>query len=59
FPIADFAIPVWKNEAFLLNNAEVRDRLQRRYEQSKAIYYNGQPPFEEILARIKLNIEKL
>jgi predicted nucleotidyltransferase component of viral defense system len=59
FPATDFAIPVRENEAFLLNDAEVRNRLQKRYEQSKTLYYKGQPPFEDILSRIKLHIGKL
>lgn len=59
FPAADFAIPIRENEAFLLNDTGIRDRLQKRYEQSKALYYKGQPPFDDILARIKLHIGKL
>jgi hypothetical protein len=59
FPATDFAIPVRENEAFLLNDAEVRNRLQKRYEQSKTLYYKGQPPLEDILSRIKLHIGKL
>lgn len=59
FPAADFAIPIRENEAFLLNDAKVKDRLQKRYEQSKALYYTGQPPFEDILERIQTHIDKL
>lgn len=59
FPAVDFAIPIRENEAFLLNDAEVKGRLQKRYEQSKALYYKGQPPFEDILKRIQTHIDKL
>lgn len=59
FPRADLAIPVCENEAFLLNDTEIRARLQKRYEQSKALYYKGQPSFEDILARILMNLDKL
>ena len=52
FPRADFDIPIRENEAFLLNNNEIRNRLQGRYDQSRALYYNGQPTLEEILQRI-------
>lgn len=59
FPAADFVIPIRENEAFLLNDAEVKGRLQKRYVQSKALYYTGQPPFEDILKRIQTYIDKL
>jgi len=59
FPAADFAIPIRENEAFLLKDVEVRNRLQKRYEQSKMLYYAGQPPSEDILTRIQTHIDKL
>ena len=59
FPAADFVIPIRENEAFLLNDAEVKGRLQKRYVQSKALYYTGQPPFEDILKRIHTYSDKL
>ena len=59
FPAADFAIPIRENEAFLLNDAEIKERLKKRYEQSKPLYYTGQPPFESILKRIQTYIDKL
>jgi len=59
FPKDDLAIPVNMNEAFLLNDPVVRERLQKRYEVTKALYYNGQPPFEEVLKRIRRFIDKL
>ena len=59
FPGDDFAIPANKNEAFLLSNPAVRERLQKRYEGTKALYYMGQPPFEDILKRIQEYIDKL
>lgn len=52
FPVDDFNIPVNKNEAFLLNDLAVRERLQKRYQGTKALYYKGQPPFNEIMKRI-------
>ena len=48
-----------KNEAFLLSNPAVRERLQKRYEGTKALYYKGQPPFEDILKRIQEFVDKL
>lgn len=59
FPETDLLIPMHKNEAFLLNDNEVREKLQRRYEQTKALYYKGQPPFNQVLARIQSHIDRL
>lgn len=59
FPNDDFAIPVNKNEAFLLSNPTVREKMKKRYEATKALYYNGQPKFEYILKRIQEYIDKL
>jgi hypothetical protein len=59
FPDDDLAIPVNKNEAFLLNDREVRERFKKSYEGTKAIYYKGQPPLEEVLKRIYDYIDKL
>lgn len=59
FPAEDFAIPVNKNEAFLLNDSASRERLKKRYEGAKALYYKGQPSFEDILKRIHKYIDKL
>jgi hypothetical protein len=50
---------VHKNEAFLINDKAIREKLQKRYEATKALYYKGQPAFEEILKRIKNYVDKL
>ncbi|MCR5862348.1 hypothetical protein LRS05_09405 [Flavobacterium sp. J372] len=59
FPKADLEIPIVKNEAFLLNNPEIRDAFRKRYIATASLYYNGQPEFNDLLERIKSNIEKL
>ncbi|MGC4102335.1 nucleotidyl transferase AbiEii/AbiGii toxin family protein [Ferruginibacter sp.] len=59
FPPADYEIPVKENQAFLLESEDIRKDYTKRYEESRKLYYKGQPPFEELLERIKLNIEKL
>lgn len=59
FPTDDLAIPVNQNEAFLLNDPVVRERLVKRYEGTKALYYQGQPSFDEILKRIHQFIDRL
>ncbi|MGV9004438.1 nucleotidyl transferase AbiEii/AbiGii toxin family protein [Flavobacterium sp.] len=59
FPIVDFDIPIAKNEAFLLNNPEIRNRFMQRYQATATLYYNGQPDFEKMLAEISNWVEKL
>jgi len=59
FPHKDKGIPISENEAFLLNDPEKWDQFEKRYKATARLYYKGQPPFEELLARIKANLEKL
>lgn len=55
----DLGIPIAKNEAFLLTDATIRDLFRKTYLSTSALYYKGQPPFDELLERIKINIDKL
>jgi hypothetical protein len=59
FPGPDLEKPIKENEAFLLNDPEIRDRLKKRYEARKSLYYKGQPPFEEVMKRIGEFVDKL
>jgi hypothetical protein len=59
FPKVDVQVPLSQNEAFLLSDAELRADFTRRYEATKNLYYQGQPPFEEVLARIKKHLKNL
>lgn len=59
FPAIDLETPIAKNEAFLLNSPELRAEFRKRYESTAALYYNGQPDFDELLSRIKDYINKL
>jgi len=59
FPAEDFDIPISENEAFLLNAPSLRDNFRQRYEATKALYYKGQPPFDELLSRIGEYIQRL
>ncbi|MBS1605083.1 MAG: nucleotidyl transferase AbiEii/AbiGii toxin family protein [Bacteroidetes bacterium] len=59
FPAADRAIPVAQNQAFLLEDPAIREEYQKRYKRTAAIYYRGQPPFDELLDRIRQNLHKL
>jgi hypothetical protein len=52
-------ISVAKNEAFLLNDLAVKGDFIKKYKETAALYYNGQPDFEVLLDRIKANIGRL
>lgn len=56
FPKKDIEIPIAENEAFLLSKPEQRAALRKRYELTKALYYRGQPDFDEVIGRIKNHI---
>ena len=51
FPKADNPV-IAENEAFALNDPDARSRLQKAYAASAALYFRGQPDFEDILAEI-------
>ena len=42
-----------ENQAFLLSNEGVFNIYARAYDQSRALYYKSQPPFEEIIAALR------
>lgn len=52
-------IVIAEAEAFLLSSAELRQQFEKRYRATAGLYYKGQPPFEELLSRIKENIARL
>jgi len=59
FPTVDFEIPISKNEAFLLSSPEIRANFAARYKTTAALYYQGQPAFDELIERIAKHIEKM
>lgn len=59
FPAPDLEIPIVENEAFLLSDPEIRADFIKRYKETAALYYNGQPEFDVLLERIKANINRL
>ncbi len=48
-----------KNPAFTLKNSEQRDLFAREYEKSSALYYQGQPDFDQILERIGKHLNSM
>ena len=59
FPAVDYEIPIAKNESFLLNNSTIKADFIKRYQETGALYYKGQPPFDALLERISEYIERL
>lgn len=59
FSQTDLAIPTAENEAYLLSNADRRDEFRKRYKATASLYYQGQPEFDELLARLHGFLEKL
>lgn len=59
FPKIDLDIPISENQAFLLTENGFRDKFKERYQKTAALYYNGQPPFEELLSTIDHWLRKL
>ena len=59
FPNADQTVPLRENEAFLLKDQERRSLYKKEYESRPGLYYQGQPPFGEILAVINKNLKRL
>ena len=51
FPKADNPV-IAENEAFVLSDPATRATLQKAYIASNALYFRGQPAFDEILAEI-------
>lgn len=59
FPKVDLEIPINMNEAFILSNLEQREHFRKRYIETSALYYKGQPDFDELLQRIAFYVDKL
>jgi hypothetical protein len=59
FPPKDYDIAITNNEAFLLQNPELRERFKLRYSKTAALYYSGQPDFDDMLSEIGLWVDKL
>ncbi len=59
FPKIDLEIPISENQAFLLSEDGLKDKFTARYQKTAALYYNGQPPFDELLTTINKWLKKL
>ncbi len=59
FPAADQKIPVAEQEAFRLKDEPLRKLYEQEYKKTAALYYQGQPPFDEILETLLENLHRL
>jgi hypothetical protein len=59
FPAIDRQKPLIENEALILVDVHIRVLYQKEYERRAALYYQGQPPFDEVLAVIQRNLAQL
>jgi len=50
---------IGRNPAFVLADSAQRERFALEYRKTEALYYQGQPDFEALLARIHLHIEAM
>jgi len=59
FPAADQKTLISEQEAFLLKDSSLRERYRQEYKKTAALYYQGQPEFDEMLKTLLKNLEKL
>ncbi len=52
-------LAISKNPAFTLSNPEQRGLFAREYRKSSALYYQGQPDFDQLLARIDKHLSAM
>ncbi|MCK5606001.1 nucleotidyl transferase AbiEii/AbiGii toxin family protein [Candidatus Pacearchaeota archaeon] len=55
----DREAPVQEQEAFLLKNFETRKLFEKEYQNTSALYYQGQIFLDDILKKISENLERL
>ena len=55
----DKTIPIAKHPALLIEDAEIRESFKTRYKATSKLYYNGQPEFDDVLARIATHLPQL
>ena len=59
FPKQDLEVPIAENQAFLLSDPKQRREFKARYQSTAALYYNGQPAFEDLIDRISQHLKHL
>lgn len=59
FPAEDQKVPLAEQEAFTLNDAQVREAFEKEYKKTAALYYEGQIPLKDILRKIADHLQNL
>jgi len=59
FPRADHEIPLADNQAFLLADPEDFETFKKEYEGKEALYFQGQPAFEDVIGEIRRYLPEL
>lgn len=59
FPAIDQKNPIAQQEAFLLKDEQLTKLYEQEYKNTAALYYQGQPPFDEILGTLSKNLDRL
>ena len=59
FPTTDMQTLLSKNDALLMTDVAQRNLYKKEYERRSALYYQGQPSFDDVLAVIQRNLERL
>lgn len=59
FPAIDRKVPLFEQEAFLLKDTTIRERFEKEYKKTVALYYQGQIALDDILDKVSKNLDKL
>lgn len=59
FSATDLATPIAENEAFKLSDENIQKEYRGRYQATAALYYNGQPDFDDMIAFLQPFLHKL
>jgi hypothetical protein len=59
FPVIDLQYPLGENDALILAEDARRTLFRKEYERRAALYYQGQPPFDEVMAVLQNNLSRL
>lgn len=59
FRKADLEVPINENQAFILSDQSLRADYKQRYASTAALYYSGQPDFDDMLSLIATFLERL
>lgn len=59
FYAKDLEVPIPEQEAFLLKDPAIRERFEKEYKKTTALYYQGQTSLNDILDKVSKNSDRL